>query len=581
MAVKNRENESNSQFFRRSRTILINAIDLVLDRGALVFALLGTMLLVGTSLSYSSVMTFGTAVSIDGLIRIASVCFAALYVVSVLAFRVSDMSGSPFKKKSDTSPALSTRCIAIVLIVFWLPVLLVRFPGNYDPDTIWELLQLYGYFPLSNQHPWFDTLIFGGFWKLGDVLGSHSITLFIFCVVQVSLTAIAFAYSLHYFDTFCPRWLVIACIVFLCGMPFVPMVAQAMMKDSMFAWLFLLHVVMYIEIVRTRGEIFHNIRYLVIYSIIALLCCMTKKSGFYIILIDTAVCIPWIGRGVRVRWLSAALCVVVMFSICWESIALPAMGVEQGSGGEALSVPFQQVGLLLRMHESELDDDDWSTLNGVFINAEKISADYTPLRSDAVKNHWNDSATGEDKLRFFKWYLYQGAMYPKTYIEAFLVQNYPLFVPDTQYNENDVESGLFFIDNKYNENIAPVLASWTTAASEEDIQSKLDTACLGEAGRKLSSNFDSTYLTAVRKVPLLFSKALYAFWIPFLAVVAAVRQRSKWKMVALSPVVLTVLVVATGPVVLPRYMTTSIYLVPAVLAILFSNKDCAPDVGES
>lgn len=278
--------------------------------------------------------------------------------------------------------------------------------------------------------------------------------------------------------------------------------------------------------------------------------------------------------------MGAALCVVGIFSICWESIALPAMGVKQGSGGEALSVPFQQVGLLLKTHESELGEGDWSTLNGVFSNVELIPSDYAPLRSDGVKNHWNDNATGEEKKRFFKWYIYQGVRYPKTYIEAFLAQNYPLFVPDARYNANDVESGLFYIDNKYNDSIATVLASWTTATSEEDIQSKLDTACLGEAGRKISNYFDSAYLMVVREVPILFSKALYAFWIPFLAVVSAVRQRSKWKTVALVPVVLTALVLATGPVVLPRYMTTSIYLVPAVLSILFSNGHTS-DVDES
>lgn len=278
MTAKKGEGECSGQFCLRLQITLKRIAALICDRGALVFALLGTMLLVGASVSYSSVMTPDSVVSIDSLIRTVFACSAVLYIVSAIIFRISDMSGIPSRKKNEASPALSMRFISLVLIVFWLPVLLVRFPGNYDPDTIWELLQLYGYFPLSNQHPWFDTLIFGGIWKMGDMLGSHSIALFIFCVVQVCLTALAFAYSLHYFASFCPRWLVISCIAFLCGFPFVPMVAQAMMKDSMFAWLFLLHVAMYITIARTRGEVLHSKRYLVIYAMISLLCCLTKKA---------------------------------------------------------------------------------------------------------------------------------------------------------------------------------------------------------------------------------------------------------------------------------------------------------------
>jgi hypothetical protein len=152
-----------------------------------------------------------------------------------------------------------------------------------------------------------------------------------------------------------------------------------------------------------------------------------------------------------------------------------------------------------------------------------------------------------------------------------MVQDYPLIVPDTTYNNEDVESGLFYIDNKYNTNIASILSTWTEHATEEQIESKLDTACLGSIGQKISKCYDGLYLRVMKNAQIPFSKALYGFWIPFLAVMQSIRQRSKWKLLSLIPAVLSVFVLATGPVVLPRYMTVSMYLTPIELCILFAN----------
>lgn len=574
------EQEVNSPLIQRRSSLWKNAILVILNRSAIAFALIGTALYLIALASYRAVMVPGVLVSPGAITRSGLVSFFVLYIVSLLAFRISVFVDQSNKNASEIWVFASTRRIAILLLLFWLPILLIRFPGNYDPDTIWELLQLYGYFPLSDQHPWLDTLIFGGFWKMGDVLGSHSISLFLFCFIQLCLTALAFGHALHYFVSFCPSWTLIACLVFLCGFPFVPMVAQSMMKDSLFAWLFLLHVVMFIRIVRSRGEALRNKRCVLSYALISLSCCLTKKTGLYIIVIDTVACMFWIKRKESLRWFGACLLSIVLFSVGWESIVLPVMGVTKGSGGEALSAPFQQVGLLLKTHGSELGEHDWAILNGVFNSGNTIASDYVPLRSDAVKNHWNDNASIDNKIRFLKWYIAQGIKHPLTYAKAVLVLDYPLIVPDTQYNNRDIESGLFYIDNKYNTNIAKILGAWSNCATEKMIEAKLDTTILGESGRRVSANFDSSYLKCTESAPILFCKALYGFWIPFLVLAQSVRQRSMWKFLSLVPVILVALVLAVGPVVLPRYMTTSIYLIPVELCIMFAAK-CLPDIVSS
>lgn len=578
MEAKNGEQEVNNPATKRQTSPWKIAMRSIINCSAMAFALIGSALYLFASLSYSAVIAPGVFKSPGAIIGSGLFSFLVLYIVSLSLFRISDLVCCPKSEVPNTWVFASAKRTAVILLFFWIPILLIRFPGNYDPDTIWELLQLYGFFPLNDQHPWFDTLIFGGFWKMGDVLGSHSISLFLFCFIQVFLTALTFGYTLRYFSKFCPSWTLIVCLVFLCAFPFIPMVAQTMMKDSLFAWLFLLHVVMLVKIVRSRGEVLRDKRYFFSYVFISLLCCLTKKTGFYIILINTFVCMLWIKREEKSSLFGACLAIVVLFSVVWETLVIPEMGVTKGSGGEALSIPFQQVGLLLKTHGSELGERDWVVINGVFRDGNTISSDYDPLRSDSVKNHWDDSASSDKKFSFFNWYISQGIKHPLTYARAALVQDYPLIVPDTLYNNRDIESGLFYIDNKYNASIAKILGDWSENATEEMIESKLNTTCSSESGRRVSASFDSFYLKCIEGVPFLFCKALYGFWIPFIAVMQSVRQRSMWKFIALVPAVLTTLVLAVGPVVLPRYMTTSIYLIPVELCIMFADSRL-PSVG--
>ena len=85
-----------------------------------------------------------------------------------------------------------------LLALAWLPYLLLRFPGNVDPDTLWQLMQTHGLAAASNHHPWFDTLFFSAFWWLGDALGNHAISIFLYAVFQIALTAAALALVVIY-----------------------------------------------------------------------------------------------------------------------------------------------------------------------------------------------------------------------------------------------------------------------------------------------------------------------------------------------------------------------------------------------
>lgn len=533
---------------------------------SILFAVIVSFCYFMASVSYAATTESVAGVSpISATVFMASIAYAFVAVVaSNLVFRMSDWVLDGHARKAYIPP----RVFVAIILFAWLPWALVRFPGNYDPDTIWELLQTYGYFPLSDQHPWFDTLIFASFWRLGDVLGSHVISLLIYTMIQMLATAVVFGCALSYFSQFCPRWMIIFALIFYSLHPFVPMVAQAMMKDSLFACAFTIFVLLFFELMRTRGSALEDRTFTAGFITACLLACLTKKTGFYIVILSLLVCIPLIGKDFRRKCVVVTIVMTILFAVLWESIVLPAVGVRKGSGGEAFSVPFQQVGLLVKSHGSEIKEDDLLILRGVFVSPETIASDYTPLKADAVKSHWNDEASAGNKIRFLRWYTRELTLHPVTYAKAFFALNYPLFVADTSYNHQDVESGLFFIDFKYNKDVSKVLASWSPSASESDISSELDTAV--PKFETVSKRCDEIYLAVVHSLPFLFCKSLFGFWIPMLALICCFRQKRPWKCVSLVPIVLTTLALMLGPVILPRYMTSSVYLAPIALLVVFS-----------
>ena len=87
---------------------------------------------------------------------------------------------------------------ALLFAVAWIPYCVIRFPGNMDFDSYWQLMQIYGYSLFSDHHPVFDTLLFGLFWKIGSVLGSNRISVFLYCGIQIILTSLAFSFSIEY-----------------------------------------------------------------------------------------------------------------------------------------------------------------------------------------------------------------------------------------------------------------------------------------------------------------------------------------------------------------------------------------------
>ena len=279
---------------------------------------------------------------------------------------------------------------------------MIRFPGNSDPDTYWQICEVYGYFPLIDHHPIFDTVIFSAFWKFGDVFSNNTISVFVYCTIQMILTALAFGYSIAY----CAKRGVAPLIrklmcAFYSLYPFVVLSAQTMNKDALYAWIFVFAFVLLAEIVMTKGRAFSNAEFIVIFVAVSFLCMLTKKTGVYVFLISMIIVFFFSENKMEIALFTIGP--VIVFMVLYSHVLLGALNIDEGEQREMLSVPSQQVGLLVRDVGESFNESDWNILNSVYKNADKLGQLYVPYRSDATKNTWKETASTSEKSAFFMW----------------------------------------------------------------------------------------------------------------------------------------------------------------------------------
>lgn len=456
----------------------------------------------------------------------------------------------------------------VILFLCWLPWALIKFPGNVDYDTYAQLSDFNGITGHGDHHPWFDTIIFGLFFRFGDFIGSHEIALFIYVMLQFALTASVFGIILDYLSKLgLPDWINALILVFGAFYPVMPMFAQTMTKDSLFAWIWVLFLIELIEIVRTRGDHLTG-RWDV--ARLLILCCLmmlTKKTGIYLVVLSSIVAFVWIRRN-RVKFISAVLASVVLFAGLWSSVLLPAMNVRQGPSREMLMIPISQTMRDVFDHYTELSDKDWETLGKVFSNPKDLGKQYDPI-ADQGRTLWKEDSTWQDRFQYLKLWAKRGIEHPMTYLIAASTHNLPAYYPDTNVFTS---STLMFYEDS--------LSWWTKDAVANQKVNFLH----GNSPDRVYALTDvnhpnflvpvSNWLTAITKdmmrlFPLFFMKVVFLLWLPLLALACGLYRRQRWIVVALIPFFVYWLTLIAAPLILPRYMYPVVCSAPLLIGLMF------------
>lgn len=455
-----------------------------------------------------------------------------------------------------------------LVLAGWLGWFLVHLPGNVDSDTITQRLQWMGLQAQTDHHPWFDTMVFGWFWDLGDLLGDDRLGLFAYLLLQEAATALGIGLVLAYLSRLgmpsSARWTLAAAAAVL---PAFVMAPSVMSKDAFSAVFWLPFLVVLVESVRTRGRVLSRPWVAVAAVSLAMLLVLSKRTNAYLLVVCAVVVLVIAVRALRLRIGLAAAAVLALASFVWPMAVLPALGIAPGTSADMMTIPVQQTARIASEHGDEIPADERDAIDAV-LRWDGLAEAYVPTRSDSVKGRWDVEATTGEKLAYLRVWAAQLLRYPGTALSATAANTYEYFAPVTRLSFQNTLALDRYVD------------FWTSrslpSTSREDVQAIADD--LREPPALDNARDVVNDLTiAFNEGNLISSKALFASWIPLIALVFAIRRRSLFHVLVLVPLFMSLAFLVASPIALSRYIVPMIYgSVLAVGMMLVPQRMAAP-----
>lgn len=523
----------------------------------------------------------------------------------------------------------SIALFSLVMAVFWLPWLIANFPGGTYWDTYYQIYQCYpenhpiAVIPyaecyqntltdayLCDHHPILDTLIFGAFGMASDALtGNWMAGVFLYVCLQGAATIVAFVTAIAYLrERGCPAVLCLAAYAFFCIMPFVSTWALCMVKDSLFALVFVPYMIMLFEAVRMRGASLARPRAVVLFAVLGVLLCLTKKTGLYVV-VPTALIAAWVyrprGRARRGRagcgasgavraaganygathpasaadagaswdaagagraadagaahagadaartagagargFLVQAASCLLVMCVIMPAVVFPLLNVAPGGKQEVLGVLFQQTARYVAYYGDEVTPDERAAIDAV-LEYDNLPDQYTFDFQDEVKYRFKLDATNEDLLRYLEVWTAQGMRRPESYLASVMsIAGYYL-APCGIVNIRMVTVDTHMGDDNRYMLYNPDELDW------------------------LRNGMDEAYNVIARipgiDVPLLL--VTYVFWLPAVLLFAMWRRHLRCG-VLFVPVLVTIGFCVIAPVYDARYCIPLLYLAPLLVCMV-------------
>ncbi len=431
-----------------------------------------------------------------------------------------------------------TAVVTLFLLLCWSPYLIVFYPGTVIWDMGEMLGGLYGLRLLSTWHPMLTTWLFGGCVWLGRQIAGDNLGAFLFTLLQTFAMAFALADALRFLRRLgLGRSFRLAALLFFGLTPIFGSFAQAVGKDTLYAAALLLFAVRTAEILLYGAP---KRKELAWYAAFALLSCLLRANGPYVVLGTAAVTVAFGVRGRERLSVGAALGAALALAFAFNFVLLPALHIQDETASGIYSVCFQQSARTLRDHADTVTPEEYAEIDSV-LDAEALPALYEANISDPVKFTFRQYGQGRAAetaalARYRKTWLSMFAEYPLTYLEAFVAGNsgYYAFTPKIDASRTyHAQGGIRFVFETYDLGDDPLY---------------LHTVQIG--GLETARTLLAAYSRGWRRVPLL---ELFLFcpaytWLLAAAGLSLARRRRFRELLAFFPALLSLGVCLLAPV---------------------------------
>lgn len=443
----------------------------------------------------------------------------------------------------------------LFLIVCWLPVLLAVYPGFFVYDAQDEWLQVASR-NFNTHHPLVHVLMLGGIiCAVHKVTDSYNLGIASYMVVQMMIVSGGFTYLLSFMRRRkVSRAVRLLSLLYFAFFPVVVMFTLCSAKDTLFTVALLLLLLALIDMGSVEQQFFTSNRKMLFFVSSAVAMMLFRKNGVYAFAVMVPILLLYHKQNLKKTLLLIGMIFLSYFVISTGlTVVFHAQG---GENQEILTVPIQQLARTYKFNREAFTQEDIDTLHEIL--PEEALVLYNPKLSDPVKVRFQNEVFAADKPKYAGLWLRIGLKKPLAYINAWLVNSYGFWYPDTVI---DVYSGNTVFTFTYGE------SSYFGYEVEEPGFRDSKIPWLDEAYRKLALEISQ------EKIPIysmLYSPGGIFWCIAF--VFAYMLYRRKYNIVIPYMMVLTVwLTVLLGPTYLPRYVLIFWYGLPLFAAMLLEE----------
>lgn len=460
----------------------------------------------------------------------------------------------------------------ILLLVCWLPQLVLAYPGNMCPDAWNQLSGYWGIGGWTTHHPPTHTLLIGCFTKLGVMIGSGNMGLYLYILSQAVMFAGVLAYvfyTMKYLSA--PRWLRIFTFLTAALSPYYTTYVSMVIKDNIYSYAVVLFIVELIYVLLYGMDYFKRKKHIFLMGLSIIAVILFRNNGKYIlyptIILLGILVVKW-GKKQRDYKMTAKAVLVLIIPVLLAGFITNGVinyyDIRNGNSiREALSLPLQQTARYTKEHDNEVTADEKGII-GKVLDYDKLAEAYDPRISDPVKITFNNDATSDELKAYFKVWIKQFFKHPLTYVAATVNQNYYLIYP--------------FVENVsiFSQTII------TGYDSCEQLQEELNIYEVDAI--QSSETITNTVNKSLFSLPVIgmFSHVAFYNLILFALIIFSYYHKMNRFLILCVPILLSDIVVVLAPVIQfsPRYAFPIIYSVPVMVAyFLYLLRTSNPEQG--
>ena len=376
---------------------------------------------------YALLAAFGWQAEHYGESRIAQALLvsAALVMPAMLLLRVLFSRSERAAQKPAPSSMFSAKKAFVLMLVCYMPMFLIAFPGSFAYDVPFQLEQVFtGVY--STHHPLLHTLLMGACVKLGHALGHINLGAALYVVIQMAGLAACFAAACASIARQSGARAGRLSVLFFSAYPLHMMMAVNATKDVLFSGLFVLVLALIREALMSEkpdGKLLGGI------ALAGAGMLLLRNNALYAMAVWLVLAAILLRKKVLRTGLAALLAILLCVGL--GSAMKAATHASEGDLCEMLSWPIQQMARARNLHGKLLDEEEQRAIDEL-MPGESWRL-YDPTISDPVKFEFDTDRFLSDPGKYVQVYLSIAKKCPKTYFDALLEHTYSFLYPYSEY----------------------------------------------------------------------------------------------------------------------------------------------------